>query len=74
MWPLTNSLVQRAVRESQERFRSRYQQGLPLETPAEFVRGADGVLRVRQSFALSSGEVVILEGERVSGTVIRIPW
>lgn len=64
--------VQRAAAEAFERFGSRYRQGLPYETPAQFARGADGVLRVRQSFPLSGEEDLILEGEQVSRTVIQI--
>lgn len=63
--------VERAAAEMSARFSSRYRQGLPQETPARFVRGADGVLRVSHSFPLGGGEDVVLEGEQVSRAVVQ---
>lgn len=67
-------VVQRAAKEEYERFSRRYDQGLAHETPARFTRGADGVLRVQQSFPLSDGRDLLVEGEQVSRKVIQIPW
>jgi hypothetical protein len=64
-------VVQEADSVARERFGSRYQQGLPGETPASFSRGADGVIRVQQSFPLSDGRVLVLEGEQISSRVIQ---
>lgn len=69
-----NPVVQRAVKEASERFSSKYRQDLPFETPARFTRGVDGVLRVEQSFPLSEGKDLLVEGEQVSRKVIQIPW
>jgi hypothetical protein len=65
-------LIQRAAAQANERFSIQYRAGLPYETPAQFSRGADGVLRVRQVFPVADGEDFILEGEQLSRTVIRI--
>lgn len=67
-------LIQRAAEEAFERFRNTYRQGLPDETPARFIRGVDGVLRVHQSFPLSDRGDLLVEGERVSRKVIQTPW
>jgi hypothetical protein len=67
-------VIERAAKEAFERFSSRYRQGLPDETPARFTRGVDGVLRVQQSFPLSEGRDLLVEGEQVSRKVIQIPW
>ncbi|MDQ3520738.1 MAG: hypothetical protein M3434_00060 [Gemmatimonadota bacterium] len=48
-------------------------QGLAAPTPALFVRGADGVLRVRQTIPLAAGEELIFEGEQISRQVIYTP-
>lgn len=65
-----DSLVQRAAAEATERFRARYQDDLPTETPARFSLGADGVLRVVQEFSLTEAQALVLEGERISRTVV----
>ena len=41
------------------------------DLPATFARGADGVIRVRQSFPTGNGAELLLEGEQVSRTVTR---
>jgi hypothetical protein len=66
--------VQSAVKEMNERFSSRYNQNLPYETPAQFTQGADGVLRVHQSFPITGGADLILKGEQVSRKVIQTTW
>lgn len=67
-------VIQSAAKEAFQHFGRRYRQGLPDETPARFTRGMDGVLRVQQSFPLSEGGVLLVEGEQVSRKVIQIPW
>jgi hypothetical protein len=61
-------LVQRAVAEATERSRARYRDDLPAETPARFVLGADGILRVRQLFPVRGAGEILLKGERISRT------
>jgi hypothetical protein len=48
-------------------------QGLAAPTPALFVLGTDGVLRVRQTIPLGAGEELIFEGEQISRQVIYTP-
>jgi hypothetical protein len=48
-------------------------QGLAAPTPALFVLGTDGILRVRQTIPLGAGEELIFEGEQISREVIRTP-
>jgi hypothetical protein len=59
-------VARQASREFQARYRSTYAAGLPHPMPATFERGLDGVLRVRQSFALPDGEEVVVEGEQLA--------
>lgn len=66
--------VQRAAEEARERFRERYRQGLADELDGRFTRDADGTLRFTQTVPLSDGEDLVLTGEQISRTVVRIPW
>ena len=59
-----------AIEEAFRRGVYRLQDGIPVETPDRFTRGADGLLRVTHSFPLSGGEILLLEGEQVSREVI----
>ena len=65
--------VRSAIAEAGERMMKRFEQGLSEETPARFVRGADGVLRVRETIPLDGSEPLILEGEQLSRTVVQTP-
>jgi hypothetical protein len=66
-------VARQADREGYERYSARSAAGLPEEMPATFTRGADGVLRVRQSYPLPGGEEVVVEGEQLSRQVRRAP-
>jgi hypothetical protein len=68
-----NPVIRRAAEEAHGRFSYRFRRGLPPETPARFVRGEDGTLRVSQQFPLSDGRVLSVEGEQVSREVIARP-
>ena len=51
--------------EFTRRYGEIYRAGLPAPTPATFVMGPDGVLRVEQAFPLPDGREVVVEGEQL---------
>ncbi len=59
-------VVQQVVADERERYRILSEAGLPAETPASFTRGADGVLRVQQSYQLGDGRTMIVRGEQLA--------
>jgi hypothetical protein len=66
--------LEQAALEARERFGQRYRQGLGDEESARFTRGQDGLLRFAHTIPWTGGDDLVLTGEQISRTVVRLSW
>jgi hypothetical protein len=69
-----DSTAAQFARAEFERFSQRWRARVPAETPARFIEGSDGILRVEQEITLNDGRKSVTHGERLSSTTITCQW